>query len=59
MNFKNHLETAWNQTLQFIAPLIFMTLVMFVVSSLTLGILAPVAMAGYNPVHTFDSKRWP
>ena len=47
MNFKKHLETAWNQTLQFIAPLIFMTLVMFVVSSLTLGILAPVAMAGY------------
>jgi len=47
MNFRKHLETAWNQTLQFIAPLIFMTLVMFIVSFLTLGILAPVTMAGY------------
>lgn len=33
--------------LQHIAPLIFMTLAMIVVSFLTLGILAPVTMAGY------------
>jgi hypothetical protein len=47
MNFKAHLETAWNLTLKFIAPLFIMTLVMLIVSFLTLGILAPVTMAGY------------
>lgn len=47
MDFKKHLETAWNLTLRFITPLVFMTLVMFVVSFLTVGILAPVTMAGY------------
>jgi hypothetical protein len=47
MDFKYHLETAWKITLQYIAPLIFMTLAMIVVSLITLGILAPVAMAGY------------
>jgi len=47
MDFKKHLETAWHLTLKFIAPLIFMTLVMACASFLTLGILAPVAAAGY------------
>ena len=47
MNFKYHLETAWNMTLKFIAPLIFMTLVMFLLWFFTIGILAPVTMAGY------------
>ncbi|OEU67923.1 MAG: hypothetical protein BBJ57_12145 [Desulfobacterales bacterium PC51MH44] len=47
MDFKYHLETAWKMTLQYIAPLIFMTLAMIVASLITLGILAPVAMAGY------------
>ncbi len=47
MDFKKHLETAWNLTLRFITPLIFMTLLMFMVSFLTLGLLAPVTMAGY------------
>ena len=47
MDFKYHLETAWKLTLQYIAPLIFMTLAMLVISFITLGILAPVAMAGY------------
>ena len=47
MDFKKHLETAWKLTLKFIAPLILMTLVMFIVSFLTLGVLAPVTMAGY------------
>ena len=46
-DFKYHLETAWKLTLQYIAPLIFMTLAMLVISFITLGILAPVAMAGY------------
>lgn len=47
MDFKKHLETAWNLTLKYIAPLIFMTLLMLVVSFFTLGILFPVTMAGY------------
>jgi len=47
MDFKAHFETAWNLTLRYIAPLILMTLVMSVVSFLSLGILAPVTMAGY------------
>jgi len=47
MDFKKHLQTAWKLTLQFIAPVILMTLVMVVVSCVTLGILAPVMMAGY------------
>jgi hypothetical protein len=34
-------------TLKFIAPLIFMTLVMFLLWFFTIGILAPVTMAGY------------
>ena len=47
MDFKAHLETAWNMTLKYIASLIIMTLVMIIVSFLSLGILAPVTMAGY------------
>ena len=47
MDFKYHLETAWKLTLQHIAPLIFMTLAMIVISFITLGILGPVAVAGY------------
>ncbi len=47
MNFKTHFETAWNMTLKYIAPLIIITLVMIAVSFVTLGILAPVASAGY------------
>lgn len=47
MDFKKHLEIAWKLTLRFIAPVILMTLVMFALSFVTLGILAPVMMAGY------------
>ena len=47
MDFKKHLETAWNLTLRFITPLVFMSLLMFMVSFLTVGLLAPVTMAGY------------
>jgi hypothetical protein len=47
MDFKYHLETAWKMTLQHIAPLIFMTLAMIGISFISLGILAPVTMAGY------------
>lgn len=47
MDFKMHLERAWDLTLKHIVPLILMTIVMLVVSFFTLGILAPVMMAGY------------
>ncbi len=47
MDFKVHFETAWNLTIRYIAPLILMTLVMGVISFISLGILAPVTMAGY------------
>lgn len=48
MDFKRHIETAWNLTLANIVALILMTLVLVGVSSLSLGILAPVTMAGYT-----------
>jgi hypothetical protein len=48
MDFKRHIETAWNLTLGNVVSLILMTLVMVAVSSLTLGVMAPVTMAGYT-----------
>jgi len=48
MDFKRHIETAWSLTLANIVVLILMTLVMVAVGSLSLGILAPVTMAGYT-----------
>lgn len=47
MDFKKHIERAWNLTLKHIAALILMTLTMSVVAILTFGILAPVTFAGY------------
>lgn len=47
MDFKTHIETAWQMTIRFIAPLVLMTLVFSVVCFLTLGILGPVTLAGY------------
>lgn len=47
MDFKKHLEVAWNLTLKHIVPLVLMTLVMLALSAITFGILAPVLMAGY------------
>ena len=47
MDFKKHLETAWNLTIRCIVPLILSTLVMYVVGIITLGVLAPVILAGY------------
>ena len=48
MDFKTHLENAWDLTLEFISPLIIITLVMFCLWFLSLGILAPVTLAGYT-----------
>lgn len=47
MDFKKHLMTAWELTLKFIVSLVLMTLVMAVLAGITLGVLAPVLMAGY------------
>ncbi|WP_373499237.1 hypothetical protein [Desulfococcus sp.] len=47
MDFKSHLENAWHLTLKYIVSLLLMTLVMGVVGVITLGIMAPVMLAGY------------
>lgn len=47
MDFKKHMTRAWELTLKHIVSLILMTLVMSVLAIVTLGILAPVTMAGY------------
>ena len=47
MDFKKHLEKSWDLTLEHIVPLILMTIVMVFTSIITLGIFAPVTMAGY------------
>jgi hypothetical protein len=47
MDLKKHLETAWNATLQFIVPVILLTLVQVIVITFSFGILAPVTTAGY------------
>lgn len=47
MDFKQHLQTAWEATLQFIVPVILITLVQIVVITFSFGILAPVTSAGY------------
>ena len=48
MDFKRHIEIAWNLTLGNIVSMILLTLVFLGISALTLGILAPVTMAGYT-----------
>jgi hypothetical protein len=47
MELKTHLTEAWELTLEFIAPLIVLTLVMFLLWFLSFGILVPVTFAGY------------
>lgn len=47
MDFKKHIVRAWELNLHFIVPLVLMTLVMAGLGAITLGILAPVMMAGY------------
>jgi hypothetical protein len=48
MDFKEHLKTAWESTLQFIVPVILLTIVQIAVIIFSLGILAPVTTAGYT-----------
>ena len=47
MDFKKHLETAWNMTLKHIVMLVLMTVVSLAVGFFTLGLLGPVVMAGF------------
>jgi hypothetical protein len=47
MNFKVHFESAWQNTLKFIGPVLLLTLAQLIVTVLSLGILAPVTTAGY------------
>jgi hypothetical protein len=47
MDFKQHGETAWQNTLKFIGPILILTLAQIAVSVCSLGLLAPVTMAGY------------
>ena len=47
MDFKYHLKNAWENTLQFIVPVILLTLVQMAASIISLGFLAPVTTAGY------------
>ncbi len=47
MDFKKLIVQSWNHTLNFIGPVLLMTLVQLVVIIVSLGILAPVTTAGY------------
>ncbi|CAK8716932.1 Glycerophosphoryl diester phosphodiesterase membrane domain-containing protein [Candidatus Electrothrix laxa] len=47
MDFKQHFERSWQVMLGNFAPILVNTLVMFVVSVVSLGIMAPVVSAGY------------
>ena len=47
MDFKEHLKIAWEHTLQFIVPVILLTLLQMLVITFSLGIMAPVTTAGY------------
>jgi hypothetical protein len=48
MDFKKHFETGWQNTLQFIGPVLLLTFVQIVVIIISFGILAPVTTAGYT-----------
>ena len=48
MDIISHLQDTWEMTLEFISPLILLTLAMFGVWLVSFGILAPVTLAGYT-----------
>lgn len=48
MDFQKHFETGWQNTMQYIGPLILLTLAELVLAAISLGILAPVLTAGYT-----------
>ena len=48
MNMKEHIMAAWRIGLDHFVPLVILTLVLSAVSIISIGILAPVAFAGYT-----------
>ncbi len=48
MDLKKHLEKGWQTTLNFLGPVLLVTVVQLLVSVLSLGIMAPVTWAGYT-----------
>ena len=47
MDFKEHFERSWKVFTAFLAPILINTVMVFGVSVITLGIMAPVVSAGY------------
>ena len=47
MDFKNLIVQSWNNTLNFIGPVLLVTLVQLILIFISLGTLAPVTTAGY------------
>jgi hypothetical protein len=47
MDFKKLIVQSWNNTLNFIGPVLLITVVQIIVSVVSFGFLAPVTMAGY------------
>lgn len=48
MDINSHIQASWKQALNYVVPLIFLTLVQIGISILTLGVLAPATFAGYT-----------
>ena len=48
MDIKYHIEIAWKICIHHIVPLVILTLVTAIVSIVSIGVLAPVAFAGYT-----------
>lgn len=47
MDFQKHLKNGWDNTIQFIGPVVLLTLVQVLVGLISFGLLAPVTMAGF------------
>lgn len=47
MNFQKHFEEGWRNTLEFVGPVILLTLVQLVLIAVSFGVLGPVLTAGY------------
>ena len=47
MDFKQHFEIGWQNTLKFIGPVILLTFIQVLLTIFSFGILAPVTAAGY------------
>jgi hypothetical protein len=61
MDFKKLIVTSWQNTVQFIGPILLLTFVQLLVIVFSLGILAPVTTAGYidSLLRVFREERPP